>query len=50
MSQNIGPREQALREAREANSKRERATPQSLMKQLPITSGKKPVKRKRKQP
>jgi hypothetical protein len=46
--QAIGPREQALRDAREQNAKASKPTVQALAAALPATSGKKPIKKKRK--
>jgi hypothetical protein len=44
MSKTIGPREAALRAQREADNK----SVAKIMPKLPVTSGKKPVKRKAK--
>ena len=47
MSQNIGEKEQALRDAREKRAVAIRPTRETLAAKLPKTSGKKPVKRKK---
>jgi len=46
--QTIGPREMALRALREADSKPEKTTARVLAAALPATSGKKPIKKRRK--
>jgi hypothetical protein len=47
MSQKIGPREQALRDAREREAKAAKPTREALAAALPATSGVKPKKRKK---
>lgn len=48
MTQKIGERELALRAMRESDAKQSKPSVKTLAAELPATSGKKPVKKKRK--
>ena len=50
MTQHIGPREQALRDMRAKAAAEAKPSRAALAAALPATSGKRPAKRKKKQP